>query len=650
MKKRWLGAVVSMALAGSVWADTIQLPYSSPDSAGNQWMLYYQGQLQMQGNQPVFSQAAMITVNGQQPRQNNQQGNLDEKAKEVTIQFDGRNGPNPGAFKHSRRVKFDEETGIVRVIDIFENTQDREQSLNVMMTTNTNYGVNSAQIVDDPKKKGSQLAWAADTGAGRAAMSMFAGKRSKVLPNIRYNQGNNQVSANYTLKLPKKEKIAIVSWHGSFDSADAATKWVEEARESKMIADLPGDLKKIIVNVSEGGTGSVGGKDVLRGDATDIIELRGGDQIRGDLKVASYKLNTAFGTVELPATKIAGILSVGEFRVRNLLVTSEGEIFGGDLEEKTIPIQLSSGQTTQVPLAQIARIGYRTNGVEQPEWTFTNPMVFLRSGERAVIKPPTDAIEFVSRYGVLKLTPEQVACVVLKTASNVHELYLSDGSKLTGLVSRPQWPLKLVSASGDATVPFPLAAISRVQLKPLAEDVGAGQPTLAMQGGDIVCTRIEGELKLSTAFDTLTLNANEIKSLVRADEGLPDVQVTMFDGSTFRGTLTTPSLKAKLGGTTALEVPVAALQEYFNPQPFPSASLVTKAQEGIKNLNAEDWKAREAAEVSLIALGSSVVSVLEESLASQPPEVQQRLQSVIKRLKKDVAPAPSRLAPPPGLD
>jgi hypothetical protein len=124
----------------------------------------------------------------------------------------------------------------------------------------------------------------------------------------------------------------------------------------------------------------------------------------------------------------------------------------------------------------------------------------------------------------------------------------------------------------------------------------------------------------------------------------------MFDGSTFRGTLTTTTLKAKLINAMPLEIPVAALQEYSNPLPFPSASLVNKAQEGIKQLAAEDWKAREAAEVALIALGGPVVGVLEEAMGNQPTEVQQRLQSVIKRLKKDVTPAPSKLSPPPPVE
>ncbi len=640
MNKKLLSLVAAAVLTGSiVFAETIQLPYQAADDNGNQWVVYYQGQLQQQGNQPVFSQAGMINVNGKQPQQQNQQANYDEKTKTVSMVFRPQNN-----LKHERQFRFSDD-GIVRIIDIFENTSDKPQSVNLQYTTNTNYGVNGADTLTDPKKKG-DLGWAADTGAGRAAMSVWGGKGSKLLPTVRYNPGNNQVMASVSLSVGGKQKSAIVHWHGTMDNIDAAKTWVGQSRESRLLSDVPVELRKVIANVSGTSAGSIGDRELLRGDRTDIIELRGGDQIRGDLKVEVYKLNTAYGKVELPAAKVASLLSVGDFRARQLLVTQDGEIFGGDLETQTIPIQLSSGQTTQVPLSQISRLGYRTGGAELPEWTFDKPMVFLRSGERCAITAPDKPIDFVTRYGALSLKPQQVAIVNLKTESGVHEIYLSDGSRMSGIISNPQWALKLSSTSGDAPVQFALAALARVQIAPLAEDVGAGKATLSLMGDDIIATRLEGELSLQTTFDTLKINAAEIRSMARPDEGLPDVQITMFDQSTFRGTLQTQSLKAKLVGGLSIDVPVAAVRGYDNPQPFPAASVVTQVKEHIAKLAAEDWKDRESAEAAILAMGPIAISVLDESLASQNADVKQRMGGIIKRLKKDLPPAESKLVAP----
>jgi hypothetical protein len=189
-----------------------------------------------------------------------------------------------------------------------------------------------------------------------------------------------------------------------------------------------------------------------------------------------------------------------------------------------------------------------------------------------------------------------------------------------------------------------------VQLTLLPEDVGRGKSTLAMQGGDIVATRLEGQLKLQTTFDTLDINAAEIRTMSKPQEGLPDVQITMFDQSSFRGSLQTTSLKCKLVGGLSIDVPVAAIREYDNPQPFPSQTLVDQVKESVGKLSAEDWKDREAAEASLLAMGPTIISVLEESLEGQSADVKQRLGGVIKRLNKDVPASESRLSPPPEVE
>ena len=65
------------------------------------------------------------------------------------------------------------------------------------------------------------------------------------------------------------------------------------------------------------------------------LELRGGDQIKGTITEKSYKLTTFYGPVELPADRIVGMFGVGQVRPRQLLVTVDGEVFGGSLGSET---------------------------------------------------------------------------------------------------------------------------------------------------------------------------------------------------------------------------------------------------------------------------------------------------------------------------
>jgi len=653
MPLRQTAAFASLALAAAAAAalgDTVQLPYQTSDNNGNQWMVYMQGSLQQQGNQPVFQQAAMITVNGQQGMLNNQSANFDPKTGTLTLNFNNRNG---GALRQTRQIRFDDNSPVVRVIDILENQGGNEASANVQLTTMTNFGINDAGMVTDPKNKGAEIGWVANTGANRAAMSLYASKGSKVLPKLRYRQGTNSVVAQFQTKVPANGKIAIVSWHGGFDTSDAAQQWAAGFNERKDLGDVPAELRKQIINLGGGGSDFVAGRELLRGSTNDVIELVGGDQMRGDLKPAGYTLATSYGTIKLPTDKVTGILSVGGYQPRQLVITGDGEIFGGSLQEPALPLQLASGQTTSVPYAQIARVGCRLpnggNG-DAPAWKLDGPMVFLADGERCKIDLPAEPINVVTRYGELKLQANQISTILLSPDAETQTFYLADGSRLSGVLDRQDWPLKLTTVQGDAPTSFPIATLSRVQFSVLPDGVGSGQPTVALLGSDIVSARITGQLKLVTTFDTLTLDAGQLRGINRPDLGQPDVQVTMFDGSTFRGRLDTPTLSLQLSAGPTLQVPVASIRDYQNPRPLPAQSIVDKANDAIKQLNADDWKQREQAEAGLVGMGDAIIPVLQDAQKEQPPESRERITAIIAKLKKDQPATPSRLSPPPALN
>ena len=61
-------------------------------------------------------------------------------------------------------------------------------------------------------------------------------------------------------------------------------------------------------------------------------------------------------------------------------------------------VQLSSGQVTQVPLNQIARVGYRKRSGDVDEWEYTTPMVLMRSGDRVSVQLPAEPIEVVTYW------------------------------------------------------------------------------------------------------------------------------------------------------------------------------------------------------------------------------------------------------------
>lgn len=625
-------------------AGMVPMPYSVPDSAGNQWMIYPGGWLQLQGNQPLYSQGGMILINGQQPGVRSNQARLDDKTGEVVFE-----NLNVSGFNITRRVLVNKEESYVRYVDIIKNPQAADQNVNVQVQSNLNFGIDQGTPIADPRKKDNNIGFTTTNGNGKSIVEMYAGKGSKLAPNVTYQQGNTQVQASLQVTIPGNKEVAIVHIHGVTGTPEQGTQFVQNFKESKLLASLSSDLRKSIVNFS-GGQGFIGERELLRGDVFDVVEIRGGDQMRGTIKEPSFKLATFYGNVELPASRVVGIINVGEFRPRQLLVTTDGEIFGGRLSKETLPLELTTGQLTQIPLSQVTRAGYRKRADEPEEWTFDKPFVSLRTGERVGVTMPTIPIDVVTRYGPLKLDAKNIATIVFQTEEHgVHEIYLTDGSKIAGLVSSPEFEMKLSGGSSPSSttqpaessstsgqvVHFPSSAISRIQFTGPPVDADDSSATLSLTNDDTLVGSLAGQLKLDTAFDTLTLDAGQIRKMSRGkDGGATDVQVTLWDQTVVSGQLEDPAVKCALDSGVTIQVPVALIQDYNQPQPTPASGMVDKIKSNVAQLNADDWKTRDRAEAELTAMGPAVVSVLKQLRPTQPPEAQQRIDQILASVAK----------------
>ncbi len=605
---------------------SLNLPYPVNDNAGNQWFIYQGGWLQQQGNNQVYGQGAMLQINGQQPSMRSNQARMDEKTGEIVFE----NMTAQQGFAVTRRILPMREEGAIRYIDIIKNPQGNELALNLTITSNINYGVQSAETIPDPRRKGQNLAWVAQTHNNRTAVEVYAGKGAKVAPTINWQQGNNVVNASLQTTVPANGEIAIMHLHATATSAAAGTEWVNGLKESALLKTIPPELRKLIVNFVTG-QGYIGDRELLRGDLFDVIELRGGDQMKGTLKEPSYKLETFYGAIELPVERVIALMNVGDFRPRQLIVTVDGEIFGGKLAKDTLAMELSSGQITEVPLSQVTRAGYRKRPDEPEEWKFDKPFMIMRSGDRVAVAMPEQRIEVITRYGPLKIDPKTIAAVVFQSEEHgVHEVRLTDGSRFAGLVSATQFDMKLAGSGPEQVVKFPASGIGRMQFVAEFPEVDEdATPTLKLANEDTLVGTLSGQLKLDTAFDTLTVDAAQVRKLAHSSDAALDVQITLWDQSIVSGQLQEPQVQCALKSGLVLSVPVALVREYDHPEPQPSTAMVEKIEETVAKLNAEDWKERDGAESQLTEMGAIVAPVLKSMRDAQPPEAQQRIDKVL---------------------
>ncbi|HWP40697.1 MAG TPA: hypothetical protein VNL70_07205 [Tepidisphaeraceae bacterium] len=610
---------------------TVNLPYQVQDNTGNQWMIYPGGWLRQQGPQPLYGQAANLIVNGQTPQSNQNQARLDEKTGEIIFEE-----MNCGGLMVTRRIRVNRADGYVRYLDIFRNPAGQQVVANVQLNSNFNYGLSASQLVADPRNKDRAIGFVGQTPVGRSIVQLFAGKGAKVVPALSAPPNNNVTAATVQLTIPAQKQVALLHLHGTAATAEAGAQFILTLRESQIVSDVPVELRKLIVNIVA--TPVVAEREVLRGELFDVIELRGADQLKGTIIEPSYRLQTFYGTIELAAERVVGMINVGQFRPRQLLVTVDGEVFGGTLGKDSVQLQLSSGQTTQVPLSQISRFGYRKRPGEAEEWKFDRPMIMLRSGERMMVAMPTEPIDVMTRYGRLNLRPESIAAVTFQSEQHgVHEIELTDGSHFAGLLPAERYDMQLVGTSAGQSVSFPAATVSRLQLaakSPERSEPADDAPTLELSNQDLLVGSITGQLRLDTTFDTITINGAELRELSHAPDGGLDVQVTLWDQTTISGQLHEPQITCALRSGIAIAVPVALIERYSNPLPQPSPPMVERIKAIVAELSADDWRTRERAEAQLLSMGSAVISVLKELAPAQPPEAQQRIESVLKQLDK----------------
>jgi hypothetical protein len=622
----------------------VSLPYRPPqgDAFGNQYYIYQGGWFRQQGNMPVYSEGAQLLINGNAPQMTNNMARLDDTGELV---IENMNLPQAGCTV-TRRLHLNASDGFIRIIDVFKNNGGGEITLPVMYRGSMNYGITNSQNVADPRKAGQTNGIIASDNQNRAVLEVYAGRGSKLPVQVTAQPNNNYIQATMSIVVPAGKEVAVMHLHAITNGPDAAQKLAASLRESKLLAEVPKAVRKLIVNFA-GGNLFIGDGDIeiLRGEAFDAAEMRGGDQIRGTLKESAYKLTTFYGPVELAADKVISLVNVGESRPRQLIVTVDGQIFGGKLEKQAIDLELSSGQVTKLPLSQITRLGYRKRPGEPEEWTFDKPTILLRTGERIAVVMPEEPITVYTRYGALKLKPTSIASLAFQNEDNgVHEIYLTDGSKFAGLVGAESFAMKLAdNKDQQQVVTFPASTIAKLQLSSKVDDADDSTAALKLANEDQLVANLTGQYKLDTAFDTLTLSGEQIKSITHSKTSPLDVVVRLWDETSVSGQLQEQELSCQLKSDVSVRVPVALVAEYSQPQPKPASTMIDKVKEVVGRLNADDWKARDAAQKQLVAMGPSIAAILKELRANQPPEAQQRIDDVLSAFK---APAGTTNASP----
>lgn len=648
----------------------ITLPTTVTDNAGSVWTIYANGMVQQQGGGiPIFGQLGQFTVNGNAANANrlnmpngmigNMPGGMaaaagggasariDDRTGEVTL-----SNLTVGGFIVTRRILVEKETASLRFADTFRNLTNAEKAAVINYSGSFNFGIQSSRLITPPdlKKSNQPLGWIGMTGNNRAIFSAWGLTGGKVIPRVNYPEGSNVLNVSINFQIPGNKDISVVHYHGSTDTLDKAAGEVSAARFSKLLPALPDAVRRSLVNLPARGANLPDDLEILRGEQTDVIETTTGDLLRGSFQDKTFPLTTFFGKAQLPAEKVLAIVTLGRQRPMHLLLTSEGELFGGTLDLPALTFQLASGQTIKLPITQFRRAGARMAptpiaGADEPRMP-RKPLLFLRNGQRLAIAAPTNAFDFASRYGPLSIPANKIVQLSLYSpTSPVHQVTLTDGSKFSAILTVPKFDLTLDGAVGSQSVSVPTPLIAALQPTAPGDDDASptNTPQLRTLGEDLFVGSLTGTLQLDTAFETIDIPADGIRSIRRANENpetsttFSELRITQWDGTVLTGTPKSLTLPVNLASGLSIAIPVDLIAAFDNPKPRPSAAMAETIKVLIAKLNDDDFKTREQAQAQLLANGSSILPLLKEARETQPPpapEVQQRLDTLIGQLDK----------------
>lgn len=636
-----------VALPAAAAGGAVPLPYVIRDNFGVSWDVQPDGTIG-DGGDDLYDGAARLAVNdnGFAPQAS---AIFDPALNEVVF------APQQvGNVVVSRRVAVNAQAGWCRFTEIVQNPATVPVRAQLRLNFDLGGGVQTATPVSDPRKN-TPIGIAIFDGRRSVAM-LGGGHGGKVQCAYMSQPNTDQCDLVYTMDVPPRQSVAVVHFQAMRGSNEQAAEWMRSAREKDLLQGLPKEVRRVVANF-RGADSNLSEIELPRTELSDIIELRGGDQYRGTLADASFKLRGFQGVIDLPADQVIGMINAGTYEPSQLFVTLTGEVVGGRLEGESLKMVLGSGQSIAVPLKQISRIGCRKRPGETGEFRFDKPMLFLRDGQRLGIELAAESLDVDTLYGKLSLPRESLALLAVSGEEQTfHRITLKDGSVLSALLPGKELEVRLRGPGGPKspeTTRVPLALIDRVQLVPSDVEMAEATAVLSLRNGDKLAANATGQIDLVTGFDQLQVSTAEVQSIrpLSIDDvetrRLPgEVTMTVWGGATMSGRIRQQTITFKFASGPSLEVPVTALVSYENPEPSAPTPMVEQIREIVARLSDPDWKKRERAALQLQSIGPSAAVVLTQMREGQSPETQKQIDTILNTLRaqKARATAPARPA------
>lgn len=626
MRRRALWAVLWAATLGWAQDMTIGVPQILSDGAGYTWDIQQGGGVS-EGSSDAYDGAMSLTINGMTPPFS-PSGTSYLEGRGIRFMLEGPAAGLPDGVMIERWVYVPSELGCAMWIDVIENTTGGEVEVN--------YGIRSdfgsdggTEIVST--SSGDTMVddedWAAisDDGFGSsdpAIVHIWGSEDGDLRPSVSLSTGTDVMIYSFpALRVGPGDRIGVAYVEAQRTSREDAQAFLDSFDPGETILELAELADVSLLNFAGGRQGF----KQLRGEDADILELRGGDFLAGEILVERYVLQTSHGPLEVAPERVASVI-FGDLAADRLFLIN-GEIIAGSLQLETVRFRMASGRELQASRSMLSRLGYRKRADEPEDALSVTLGVHTRDGAVYACSPKDERVALQTVFGKIELPWQQVVEVDL--SGELHRLRLKSGSSLHGLLLAES-----LAFEGSLDYAFPTRTLVRIMGQE-KERAGAPQVIVGLRNGDAVLGRPQlEEISVRCALGDLTLQLAEIEQIER-DKRQPDlVTIVLRRSGTLRGSW--------LGGTFGFELADgASLQLYPSdclwiefPAPQADPALQAEIEEAIAQLYSDDYAVREAARARLLEIGEAALPALYQAAdTSEDLEVQLTARELIEAIE-----------------
>lgn len=546
----------------------VSLPWSVKDGSGMNWDIQPTGVVQTGGG--AYAGFMNLLVNSNQFSFGGV-CKIDADNREIEI------GPwNWNNVTISRRIYVDPKEGYCRWIDIFENSSDQDQSLQIQYNNNLSQPIKDAQGPTgkpfDPKKDYACLT--VPNNDQPLTVHFFGSRGIKSIPQADFPKSKNNSNYKYTLNLPAGKAAALCFFESQHTSLDKAKAFIKNFDPQLELAKAPEALRKIVVNIGAPRS-ALEGIDMPRHNQFDLLVTDKDKELTGTIQGDRFVMETIFGKLDLPAQKVIGMIAAPDEQPFVQVVLVDGQIIAGRMTNGPLIFKLSAGGEMTLTPQTLKSVSYRISAAKPQDVMTLNSFVVLPTGQRFLFGADQAVWDFNSPYGNFRLTPAQLATVHFTTPEGgLHRAVFRNGSVISGLLAADKLSLKLDLGIALESTP---GRLGRIEFSADPVDPrGLTQATLV--NDDVLVGKLVDEtLEVVTAGGTIPLKQGDISTVEFLEDSMGQVEIVLKNKTQVVGTLKAQSLTFKIEPGPELKVFVGLLQSIAFSAPAPAVPATPAA-------------------------------------------------------------------------